>query len=138
MRMSRPAVLAIAAVAAAGCTGEPPTVSDGVLKVTTEASALKLANVSAAPLHYIVIERETLALVDWIPCTGGPPCPTLAAGGSTRMLYTTVLGYTASAEEGVAYWWREVTGGTGVPFADSLHQLVVSLRPGVWPGVTAP
>jgi hypothetical protein len=138
MHEFRPALLVFVALAAAACGGDGPMASDGVLEVTTEASALKLANVSAAPLHYIVIERGTLALVDWIPCTGGPPCPTLAAGGTTRMPYTAVVGYTASAEEGVAYWWREVTGDSGVARADSLHQMVVSLRPGVWTGVTGP
>ena len=132
---SRLAVLMILAVAASACA-ESPTVSDGVLKVTTGASELKLANLSAAPLHYIVIERGTVALVDWIPCTGGPPCPTLAAGGSVSVPYSTILGYTPAAKEGVVYWWRDVTNGSGVVSADSLHNLVASLRSRAWPGVT--
>lgn len=133
MRLFRAAVLGVLVVAAA-CESEAPTVSDGVLKVTSGRSALELSNLSADPLHFMVIERGTLALVDWVACTGDPPCPTLAAGGSVSVTYTSILGYSGAAQDGVAFWWRDVAGGSGYAPPDSLHSLVVSLRARTWPG----
>ena len=137
MNALRAAILVILVGGAAACA-EAPTASDGILKVTTDASALQLANLSPAPVHYQVFERETLALVDWVACTGGPPCPTLAAGGTVSVPYSAIFGYTLAAQEGVVYWWRDVSNRTGFAPFDSVHSLVVSLRPKVWPGVTAP
>jgi hypothetical protein len=137
MRRVRPAVLGVLVIAAA-CASEAPVASDSVLKVTSEATALQLTNLSAAPLHYMVIERGTLALVDWVACMGGPPCPTLAAGATVNVEYPSILGYSGAAQEGVVFWWREVAGGPGYAAPDSIHSLVVSLRAPLLTRVVAP
>jgi hypothetical protein len=52
----------------------------------------------------MVVERNTLALINWAPCTG-EGCPTVHALRSVLIPYKDIPGYTPEAREAVVYWW---------------------------------
>ena len=122
--MRRPLLLVLL-TAAAACAS-PTGVTDGALQVTRGAAQLQLRNLSASPLSYVVVERGTLALFDWIPCAG-PSCPTVGPRATVFVPYSAICGYTANAREAVVYWWRAVADSTVLVPADWVHSLVTPL-----------
>jgi hypothetical protein len=116
--------LPIVAVAALAVACESSTaVTDGVLTVTHTVGVLHLRNGSPTPVYYFVLERETAALVDWIPLVG-PESPTIPARGEVALPYSAIFGYAAGAKEALVYWWRAVPDGAGGYRADSVRNLV--------------
>jgi hypothetical protein len=116
--------LVVAAATAAACRGEPTPVSDRVLTVTRNPPAFRFDNASAAPVYYFAAERNTLALIDWVPRVDSG-VPTVPARGSRTVPYAEVTGYAPGADEAVVYWWQAVPDGAGGIEAGPFRTLVV-------------
>lgn len=107
------------------------TAASDLLRVETRADrSLVLHSLATEPLYYFVVERETLALIDWVPCTDPSTCPSVPAGGSTIVTPDHIASWHEGAKEGVVYYWRLVpkdphSGGGFAP--DSIRHLVVRL-----------
>ena len=55
----------------------------------------------------MAVNAELLALLDWVPCFGGPGCPALAAGQQRVIPWSTVYGYTStSTKQYMVFWWH--------------------------------
>jgi hypothetical protein len=92
-----------AALLGAGC-GAPTGESNGALTVESDGVALRLHNGSIGRVHYMVVERSTLALINWAPCTGDG-CPVVDPLSTVVVPFGEILGYTPQAREAVVYWW---------------------------------
>ena len=96
--------LALAAAAlSAGCgvlTGE----SDDALTVVATGASFRLRNESMGRVHYMVVERDIAALINWAPCTGDT-CPAVRARSTVAVPYNEILGYSPEAREAIVYWW---------------------------------
>ena len=134
----RTIVLALAAALAActpansGTRAEPPADAPPVAGVHVEVDApgraLVLANGETAPVYFTVFEQRFAALVNWRPCTRRDGCPSVPAGGRTRVAFDSIRGFGSEAREVIVYWWklREAAGGTQ---PDSVRSRVVTIGP---------
>ena len=122
MNILRAVPMIAASVLVVACESST-AVSDGVLTVSHTVGVLHLRNGSPTPIYYFALERETAALVDWIPLVG-PGSTSIPARGEVALLYSTIFGYKAGAKEALVYWWRAVPDGAGGYRADSVRFLV--------------
>ncbi len=95
----------LAGMLLAACAGPTAPHSEFAVAVSTANSVLHLSNRGNVPIGFFPIESGTLALVDWVPCAGGPGCPVIRPGADTTVAYSHVAGYHTGAREGVVYWW---------------------------------
>lgn len=117
---------AVLTLAFAACHDAPTAVSDGTVTAQRLDVVLSVENTSSQPVHFLAIERETAALVNWIACAG-PSCPSIG-GDSERLLpLAQVTGYSENSREALLYWWRAVSDGNGGLTHDSIRVLIVPL-----------
>ncbi len=112
--------------AAASCDGGLTAVSDGTVTAQRLNVVLDVANSSSEAVHYLAIERETAAVVDWIACSG-PACPSIGANADVQLPLSQVMGFVEDSREALLYWWRAVPDGHGGFSHDSIRVLIVPL-----------
>ncbi len=127
MRLICALALATAALAAIGCDNQPTTVSGGFLRALAASGVLNVKNYSVRPINYFIVDRNSLALINWGQCAG-PTCPSLRAGGSLAMPYDSIAFYTAQSKEAVVYWWHSMFDGKGGYKPDGLWHVIVPLH----------
>jgi len=126
--MSRSLDALILAVAAAACVSPVIASEDGTLRVQANGHHLIMVNRSDAPAFYFLVERETAAVIDWVPCVDlGGDCPTVSAHDGIQVKYTEIAGYTPEAREISVYWWFAVADQHGGLRPDSIRTLIVPL-----------
>ena len=126
---------ALAAVLAplAGCGSNAlgPASSDLITVESRADHSLVLRSRADVPVYYFVVDRETLALIDWAPCTDPATCPSVPARGTTTVTRDRIVGWHESTREVAVYHWRLVPkdphAGGGYA-ADSVRALIVALR----------
>jgi hypothetical protein len=99
----------------------------GALSVVAIPPALHLTNQTALPVYTFVIDRSTLALTDWAPCSDPNSCQSIAPGATPVLPYSGIAGYSAATREAIVYWWHlEPQGGGGFQ-PDSIRAVVTAL-----------
>lgn len=74
-----------------------------------------LSSAAAQPTFYLVVERETAAVIDFATCIDQPQCRSVGPGSTVRVPYSEITGYHSGSKEAVVYWWRAVQGPDGSP-----------------------
>jgi hypothetical protein len=75
----------------------------------------------------MVVERNSLAVVDWIPCVDPLACPGIRQGRDSTMLYSRITGYEAGEDEAIVYWWHLLPKAGGGFKVDEIRQVLVEL-----------
>ena len=123
-----PLCLAVPVLLVLACS-DPVAVSSDILIARPMRGVLELTNISDAPVYVFVAERNTLAVLDWIPCSNPDACDGIDPDAVLRIPHAEIIGYSAAAEEVVVYHWRLVPGGTASGYVpDSLRAVTVRLR----------
>ena len=97
------------------------------LQVDAIPPRLILANESSATVYVVVIERNSLAVVDWIPCIDPVMCPGIQPGADSIIRYDRITGYDSGEDEAVVYWWHLVPRSGGGYQPDEIRQVIVEL-----------
>lgn len=122
LRLPRPFWIVALALCAAGChpsditatdaiiSNEPtePGIQAGFVSVTPTSDGIVVVNQTSRPIYVFAVNAETLALLDWAPCTGGPSCPALAQGEQRVIPWVSVYGYAPNAKQYSVMWWHAV------------------------------
>jgi hypothetical protein len=124
MRLHVRTLLAVL-VGALAC-GDPASVTQEEFSIHATGREVLLSNAAPQPTYYLVVERQTAALIDFALCVGDPGCRSVAPDSTVRVPYREITGYRPSSKEAVVYWWRAVPGPTG-PRADSVRSIVTDL-----------
>ncbi|MEO5815523.1 MAG: hypothetical protein ABIT20_09615 [Gemmatimonadaceae bacterium] len=98
----------------------------GYVGVTPTASGLRIVNQTERPVHLMAVNADTLALLDWAPCTGGTNCPALAQGAVRDIAWAAVMAYSAETKQFTVMWWNVVYPPSGTPRAENLHNITVT------------
>jgi len=112
-------------VAALAC-GDPASITREQFTIQATGREVVLSNAAPQPTFYLVVERETAALVNFALCVGDPGCRSVAPDSTVRVPYGEITGYRPGSKEAVVYWWRAVPGPTGLR-ADSVRSTVTKL-----------
>jgi hypothetical protein len=142
VRLSRSLLLLALTVASAGCSAAeavtPEVINDGCgiprtmdcaagsLTVAPTATGLTIVNQAERPVYLFAINAETLALLDWAPCTGGTNCPALAQGAQRDIPWAEVYWYAPSVKQYTVYWWTVTVQPDGTARADNVHNVTIS------------
>jgi hypothetical protein len=124
------AVALVLACSAAGPTEvsyetTPQGIQAGYVTVTATSAGLKLTNQTEKPVYTFAVERNTSALVDWVPCTYFGNCGDgLAPGATTTIPWEKVVGWKPEAREYVVSWYH-VEIISGKPTLTSMQSVVV-------------
>jgi hypothetical protein len=110
----------------AACVSPTGVVSDGTLQVLPRAADVLIRNLSDQAAFYFIVERQTLALIDWRPCVTAD-CPSIAPHAHAAVTHERIAGFAPGAREAVVFWWRAVPTGSGTFAADSIHTLIIRL-----------
>jgi hypothetical protein len=112
-------------VAALAC-GDPASVTQDQFTIQATGREVVLNNAAPRPTFYLIVERETAALIDFALCVGQPECRSVGSGSIVRVPYSEITGYHAGSQQAIVYWWRAVPGPSG-PRADSLRSAITDL-----------
>jgi hypothetical protein len=124
LRAARTAVGLVVFLVSACTSSTAPTQIDGVVARSTHGH-LTIANRTDSPVFLFVIGRETVNVIDWIPCTDAVRCPPLAPGASVTQPNPRRTD-TSREKEAVVYWWHVVPSQGGFR-ADQIRSGVVKL-----------
>ncbi len=102
-------------------------VLDGPLAVRARDGALEVRNETDAPVYLMVIERESSAVVDWIPCRDPQTCDGLAPGEERTIRHDEIVGYEPGEREAVVHWWHLEPRQGGGFAPDSVRSEIVRL-----------
>lgn len=119
-------ILAFAMLIAAACADGTAPKSD-LLQIHVLPDALHIVNTSPQSVYVFVAERNTLALLDWAPCSDPTTCEGIAVGGSQLLPFAEITGYTVDATEVVVHHWHLVSNGAGGFRPDSIRATIVAL-----------
>ncbi|MEP6732861.1 MAG: hypothetical protein ABJE10_19610 [bacterium] len=134
--LSRRFCILALALAASGCSASDMTVSSvdpatqgfqaGTVVVTATSDGLLVINGTDRPVYLMSVNRETLALLYWAPCSGGPGCDALSPGATRLVPWETVLGYTPGTAQYAVFWWHVTSLPDGTKRPDAAQQVFVS------------
>lgn len=86
----------------------------GDLTIETKKSSVVLRNGSGESIYFIILERNAVAYVDWIPTINVENA--IESGESVKIEYDDILGYDEDAEELMIYYWKAIEeGGELIP-----------------------
>ena len=97
------------------------------LRVDAVPPRLILSNEGSSPVYIMVVERNSLAVVDWVPCVNPLTCPGIRPGRDSIMLYSRITGYEAGEDEAIVYWWHLLPKAGGGFEVDEIRQVPVEL-----------
>ena len=109
-----------------GCGGLPSAVEEDV-EAGLSPVGLFIVNGRAEPIYYFPVERQSTALIDWIPCTDPAVCDRVDAGSDRLVPFEEIAGWEDGDREVVLYWWGLVPDGTGGFRPDRIRSLVVGM-----------
>jgi hypothetical protein len=122
-------ILALA-LCVAGCRASDATgiivEPNEFVRVTATSDGLTVVNQTGAPIFLFAVNAETLALLDWAPCTGGPSCPPLARGAQRMIPWSSVYSYSPSARQFTVFWWHGFALADGAVRADPVQSVTVT------------
>jgi hypothetical protein len=124
MRFAQFALLALFPSFSA-CDG-PTSVTEEAFSIRATGREVRLSNEAPKPTFYLIVERETAAVIDFMTCVQDPGCPNVASGTTVRVPYSEILGYRRGRREAIVFWWRSVLSPTG-PQADGLRSAILEL-----------
>jgi hypothetical protein len=124
MRFDQLSLLAVL-LGVSACSG-PTSVTEDDFTIRATGQEVVLRNGAARPTFYLIVERETAAVIDFVTCVDESQCPHVASGATVRVPYSAISGYRPGKREAIVYWWRSVLSPTG-PQADSFHSTVMRL-----------
>lgn len=68
------------------------------LGFTSNGTAVTLTNANGWPMYYMVVDPNTLALLDYVLCTNpASSCPRVPAHGSVQLTYDQILGHSSGS-----------------------------------------
>lgn len=124
MRLHVPSALALL-VGAHGC-GDPASVTQEQFTIRATGREVVLNNAAPQPTFYVVVERKTADIVNFVLCIDQPACRSVGPDSTVRVPYREITAYRPGSKEAVVYWWRAVPGPSG-PRADSVRSTVTKL-----------
>jgi hypothetical protein len=114
-------------IALASCS-DPVGVESDILAAEIAGDNLELRNAGEAPVFYFALDRETLAVVDWVICTDPNDCQSVPAR-SAKLIPVEQVHPSDGDADILVYHWRLVSGDSPTGYvADSLRTLTVPLR----------
>lgn len=122
--------LAMIVLVAAACADPVSVSTDGGMSAQIDPWGISLRSQEFAPVYYLVMDRESMASTTWMACMS-LTCPSVAPGGSKRVTFAEVSGFTAHTKEMMVFWWRLVPAPlspwphTGLQ-PDSMRALVIT------------
>lgn len=119
--------IVFAALVLAGCDNPNGPKSD-LIRASAANRTLAITNISSDPLYYFAANKETLALLDWVPCTDPSACKALGSKATTRISYYDIFGEPSTGGHVVIFHWRLVPTTPGKYNVDSIRSLEVELR----------
>jgi hypothetical protein len=120
--------LALAAILGVLSCADPVSPSSDILRINVLPDALELVNLSPVPVYFFAVESETLARINWAPCTE-PACTNVGPGVKFVLPYVDMIGYGQGAEEAVVHHWHLIPGSTATGFRpDSIRATIVHLH----------
>ena len=116
-------------VAGCGNAVAPPSTSD-LITARAANNAVEITNNSSEPVHYIIADKESLALIDLYICVdpAREGCTSVSPGSTKRIEYSKFLAEGSTGSIAVVYHWRLIPAGQGAYKYDLLRQLEVNLR----------
>ena len=121
------AALATALLVGALCACDSLTAPDtDLLHVQAVPPTLLIRNLVQVPVYTFIVDRDLLALIDWVPCTNPETCTRLTPGEHT-IPYSEISGYNENSREVAVYHWRLIAKPGGGFEPDSVRQLIVAL-----------
>ncbi|MDN5204879.1 hypothetical protein QQ008_26040 [Fulvivirgaceae bacterium BMA10] len=104
---------------------EKNDISPGDLEVSSHDKVLKIHNRFESEIYYFVVERNTAALINWVPRVG-KNSPFVESGKTVEVNFESILGYKDDAEEAIVYYWIAIhQKGSLVP--GNVHSIIVNL-----------
>ena len=100
----------------------------GFVRADASRDGITIANSTERPVGYFISERETLAVLNWRPCTpsaSGPACPTVIQGERKLVPWKDVVGARDERKQYVVFWWHLVAGRNGALQPDSMRTITV-------------
>lgn len=125
-RLARAFTLTCALVVASACDDVEITAieSDLITASATAGGGVRLHGLTGQTVYYFVADAETLALLDWIPCTNPTSCPAVPPRGTVDVPRSAIAGDQPGSHTVVVYHWLLVRpGGSFVP--DSIRAMEV-------------
>ena len=123
MRLSRKLLrlgVSMALLAAPACSSVTNAESGAALRATVVSDGVRLENPGSAPVFYVLVPTSLLPVFDWVPCTEGPYCEAVPAGGWVVAPWPG--GFLAgNGPEHTLYWWRAKPDGNGGTQPDSIR-----------------
>jgi hypothetical protein len=116
----------LAVLTGALACGDPASITQDQFTIHATGREVLLNNAAPHPTFYLVVERETAALIDFALCIDQSQCRSVGPGSTVRVPYREITGYHAGGKEAVVYWWRAVPGPMGAR-GDSLRSAVTEL-----------
>ena len=111
------------------CDRGPSAVETARVSAAKEAGGIRLTNLSDKASGYILIDPQTLALIDWMPCaTQTPDCLRLPAKGSVLVPFDEIVVGSAASKEVTIYTWWVLTDIEGGPHVDMDAPLNLKLQ----------
>lgn len=115
-----PLLLVATLVATLGaCRDGPTAVRSARVRAVKEANGIHLENLTNRASGYFLVDANTLALIDWVPCVSlAPECLRLPANGRVLVPFSEIVAGGAESREVVIYTWWVVPDNTGALAAD--------------------
>lgn len=106
----------------------PKGIWSGSLSARPTADGIEVFNGTDVPdpYYFFAIERVTSTYTDWVPCTGGPTCPSVLPGERRMIPWSSVAGYAASKNEYIVSFWRVTRSPDGTLAATGMQNVVVT------------
>ncbi len=118
-------VIVLGAAFLLGC-GSPTEPVAGRVEVRLADAGMVATNHRPADIYFFLIERETAAVVDWMPCTEPAACPRIAANATLTVPYDSIFGWKGDSHEVLFYWWHLVPAAGGAYRPDSIRSVVAA------------
>jgi len=104
----------------------PSGIAAGSVSVAPTATGITIVNQTERPVYLFAVNAETLALLDWAPCTGGTNCPALAQGAQRDIAWADIYWYAPTVKQYTVYWWNVTVQPDGTARAENLHSVTIS------------
>lgn len=114
-------LLALVGLAATACSSAFEVEDEG-LRVRAEDGAVSLRNGTGAAVFYFLVERNTAAVIDWIPCLDPETCARVDDGETLRIAHEEITGWEEGESEAILYWWHLVEREPPIPPGEAAYR----------------
>lgn len=110
-------IVIIAFLAAFACSEDEEFVFGGTVVIEVQESSLTVSNQTNVIIYYFAVERNTLSIIDWIPCNTPDRCGDRGINPihSRVVPYMDITGWKSGADVVIFLWYlmKDSTTGNG-------------------------